>query len=323
MEGVTVVVFLSIFAIVALLIIATGAGVSPRVKQARAALDQALATDILKTDEKSVNLRKSEQLSGVPWLNRQLLKLELVPKLQTLLDQADLKWTVGTLLMGTAFCFALPAYLIYLRFDTLLFAFLIGVALGSLPLVWVLRKRRKRLNKFEEGLPEALEMMVSALRAGQSFTVAMASVARDCSEPLASEFKIYVAEQNYGLELQSAMENLTKRVPLQDLRIVVTAITIQKETGGNLAEVLSKTAYVIRERFRLKRQIAVHTAQGRLTGMVLTLLPVVLGIALYFLNPEMMSILWKNPVGVKLLWISSGMLVAGGLLIRYIVNVDV
>ncbi|MGO4209872.1 type II secretion system F family protein [Terriglobus sp. YAF25] len=114
-----------------------------------------------------------------------------------------------------------------------------------------------------------------------------------------------------------------KRVPLQDLRIVVTAILIQKESGGNLAEVLEKAAHVIRERFRLKRQIRVHTAQGRLTGWILSFLPVVLGIALYLVNPKTMSILWTNPIGVKLLYLSAAMTISGALIIRKIVNMKV
>ena len=113
------------------------------------------------------------------------------------------------------------------------------------------------------------------------------------------------------------------RVPLQDMRIVATAILIQKESGGNLAEVLDKAAAVIRDRFRLKRQVRVHTAQGRLTGIILTVLPVVLGFLLYVVNPETMSLLWKNPFGLKLLYTSAGMTVVGGLIIRKIVNMEV
>jgi tight adherence protein B len=116
---------------------------------------------------------------------------------------------------------------------------------------------------------------------------------------------------------------MIERVPLQDLRIVATAIMIQKESGGNLAEVLDKTSYVIRERFRLKRQISVHTAQGRLTGIILSLLPIVLGIALFFVNPKMMSILWTRKIGIELLWTSAGMTCLGGLVIRHIVNMEV
>jgi tight adherence protein B len=187
----------------------------------------------------------------------------------------------------------------------------------------VLYKRNKRLNLFQKGLPEALDLMVSALRAGHSLVAAIGSVARECADPIGCEFRACFEEQNYGLELKTALDNLINRVPLQDLRIFATAIMIQKESGGNLAEVLDKTAHVIRERFRLKRQVGVHTAQGRMTGWVLTLLPVILGIALYFVNPEMMSVLWKNPLGIKLLWSASIMIVIGGLIIRHIVNMDV
>ena len=119
------------------------------------------------------------------------------------------------------------------------------------------------------------------------------------------------------------MNNLTTRVPLQDLRIAVTAILIQKESGGNLAEVLDKTSYVIRERFRLKRQVRVHTAQGRMTGWILSFLPVVLGVGLYMLNPTTMSLLWTRPIGLKLLYAAGGMTIVGSLIIRKIVNMDV
>jgi tight adherence protein B len=151
----------------------------------------------------------------------------------------------------------------------------------------------------------------------------MGLVARECVDPIGAEFKACFEEQNYGLELKTAMDNMVNRVPLQDLRIVSTAILIQKESGGNLAEVLDKTSHVIRERFRLKRQVGVHTAQGRMTGWVLTLLPIVLAFALYWINPDMMSLLWTRAIGVKLLWAASIMIVIGGLIIRKIVNMDI
>jgi tight adherence protein B len=202
-------------------------------------------------------------------------------------------------------------------------ALLVGLAIGFLPIGIALFKRKRRFGKFELGLPEALEMMVSALRAGHSLIAAMGLVARECPDPIGTEFRICFEEQNYGLEMKTAIDNLLNRVPMQDLRIVATAIMIQKETGGNLAEVLDKTSWVIRERFRLKRQVATHTAQGRMTGIVLTLLPVILGIALYFVNPTLMSILWTRPIGVKLLWAASIMIIIGGFIINHIVNMEV
>jgi tight adherence protein B len=187
----------------------------------------------------------------------------------------------------------------------------------------VFYKRAQRFSKFEQNLPEALDLMVSALRAGQSLVAALKLVGDEVPDPIGGEFRICFDEQNYGLELRTAMENLVVRAPLQDLRIVVTAILIQKESGGNLAEVLDKASYLIRERFRLRRQVRVHTAQGRMTGWILSLLPIVLGIGLYLLNPKTMSILWTRPIGIKLLYTSAVMTVTGGLIIRKIVNMEV
>ena len=321
---VVIIVFVGAFAVVALLIYALGGGASQRANQVYATLDSALATDDDDVDRnKDVNLRKNDMISAIPWVNRKLQEFELAPILHTLLYQADLKWNAGTLVAGCVLCFAFPAYLTYLRFDSILIALPAGLLLGSAPLAYVLHKRSKRLDTFQQGLPEALDLMVSALRAGHSLVAALGSVARECADPVGCEFKTCFEEQNYGLELKAALENLIKRVPLQDLRIFSTAIMIQKESGGNLAEVLDKTSHVIRERFRLKRQVGVHTAQGRMTGWVLTFLPIVLGVILYFVNPEMISILWRNPTGIKMLWTAGGMIVVGGFIIHHIVNMDV
>ena len=228
----------------------------------------------------------------------------------------------GLLLMCLA-CFVIPGYLIYLRTGAAVLGLLLGLLLGATPFVYVLHKRSKRFQKFEEELPEALNLMVSALRAGHSLVAALGLVGSESPDPIGGEFKICCDEQNYGLELRTALDNLITRIPLQDMKIVTTAILIQKESGGNLAEVLDKTAYVIRERFRLKRQIRIHTAQGRLTGWILSFLPLVLGIALYFVDPDHMSLLWKRDIGVKLLYGSGVMTVIGAFIIRKIVSMEV
>jgi tight adherence protein B len=323
MEMILIVVFLGVFSVVALLLVASGSGASQRTKKVLANLDSALATESKETRDAIVNLRKTDMLSAVPWLNRKLLNIQLAPQLRTLLYQANLSWTAGGLMVMCMAGFLFPAYILWLKFGNLIIALAAGLVIGFLPFGWVLMKRGRRFKKFEEGLPEALDMGVSALRAGHSLIAVMGMVARECPDPVASEFRICYEEQNYGLELKTAMDNLTNRVPLQDMRIVATAIMIQKESGGNLAEVLDKTSHVIRERFRLKRQIMTHTAQGRMTGIVLALLPIVLGFALYFVNPDMMSLLWTRSIGVKLLWTAAAMMLVGGFLIFKIVDVDV
>ena len=322
---IAVIVFIGVFSIAALLFAASGTGAAKQDREMLARLDSALAIGKGKSDMSDllIDVRKSDLLSTIPWIDKVLRKVELTPRLRRLLYQADIKWTVGGLLMACFVAFILPGYLVYLRTGNMIFAVLIGAAFGFGPIGWVIFKRNQRMSKFEEGLPEALDLICSALRVGHSLNSALGLVTRECPDPVGTEFRVCFDEQNYGLELKTALENLTNRVPVQDLRIVVTGILIQKESGGNLAEVLEKAAEVIRERFRLKRQVMTHTAQGRLTGMILTLLPVVLGCALYFVNPEMMSLLWKRDIGVKLLYAAGGMIVIGGLIIRKIVNMDV
>src|SRR5579863_1637434 len=321
--GILIVIFLGVFAVIALLAIASGTGASQQAKKVLATLDSALATESQETRDQIVNLRKAELLSAIPWINRKLLNFDLAPRLRTLLYQANLNWTAGGLMVMCLALFVVPAYIVFWKFNNIPIALLIGACLGAAPIAWVFLKRGKRFKQFTEGLPEALDLMVSALRAGHSLIAAMGLVARECPDPVGTEIRICFDEQNYGLELKTAMDNMTARVPLQDLRIVATAIMIQKESGGNLAEVLDKTSHVIRERFRLKRQVMVHTAQGRMTGVVLALLPTFLGVALYTVNPDMMSLLWTREIGRTLLWTAGGMTVVGGLIIRKIVDMDV
>jgi len=316
-------VFLSVFLILALVLVGSGMSGSREAKQTLAVLESTMAVDKPEIKDQIVNVRKEELLSAVPWINRWLLKLELAPRLSRLLYQANLKWTAGALILMSGASFVIAGYLVYLRTHGFIFALLIATLFGSAPFVFVLHKRRKRFNKFEQELPEALDLMVSGLRVGQSLISALSLVASESPDPVSTEFRICCEEQNYGLELRTALNNLVSRVPLQDLNMVATAILIQKESGGNLAEVLDKVSYVIRERFRMKRQVMVHTAQGRLTGWILSFLPVVLGFALYLVNPDTMSLLWKRPVGVKLLYVAGGMTITGSLIIRKIVRMDV
>ena len=320
MQLVFVLIFVGVFTIIAVPIIAIGS--SRKTKQVLASLDSALATESPSTREQIVNLRKDSALSSIPWLNAKLLRFQLAPYLHGLLKQANVKWSAGRLLAVSAACFVIPAFGVYNQFGTLAGALAAGVLVAMAPFGWIIFMRNRRFDLFQQGLPEALDLMVSALRAGHSLIAAMGLVAREVADPVGGEFRACFDEQNYGLELKAALDNMLHRVPLQDLKIVSTAIMIQKESGGNLAEVLDKTAHVIRERFRLKREVKVHTAQGRLTGWILSLLPVALGTALYFVNPGMMSILWHRDIGIKLIWTAIGMTILGGLVIRHIVNLD-
>ena len=314
-------VFVGVFALIALPLAAMGP--SSSAKQALASLDSAIKVDRRDLLPQKLNVRKNELLSSIPWLNEKLLKFELTPYLRRILSQADLDWSAGRLMLLCAAGFVVPTYALLEMTNGTLLAFVTGGILGVLPFAFVLFKRQRRFSAFEKHLPEALDLMVSGLRAGHSLLAAMALVARECAPPVNTEFKICFEEQNYGLEMKEALGNLIIRIPVQDLKIATTAILIQKESGGNLAEVLDKTSYVIRERFRLKRQIMVHTAQGRFTGLILTLLPVVLGIGIYFVDPGMISILWKRDIGIDLMWAAAGLILVGGFVIWRIVDIDV
>lgn len=319
-----ILIFIAVFAVIApLLVMWSGAGKGGANKQVIAALDNALGE--VKTAKHSpvINFQKTEIFSSIPWLHQLLARIDLIPRLQRILNQAEIKWTPGALLLMCVVCFAIPGYLVKLRTGSIILGILMGVALGFIPLAYVLIKRGKRFKKFEAGLPDALDLMTSALRVGHSFNSSLSLVTRECADPVGSEFKICFDEQNYGLELRTALENLAARIPLQDVKIVVTAILIQRESGGNLAEVLEKTAHVIRQRFRLKKQVMVHTAQGRMTGWILTLLPLALGVGLYIVNPDTESLLWKREIGVKLMFAAGGMLVVGSMIIQKIVRMDV
>jgi len=319
---IAVLIFVAVFSVAAAYVAAGGTKKTPDLSQAQSLPEANQWAPSVPTAEPVVEIRKSTLMSSIPWMNRWLTKFELAPMIRLLLYQASVKWTVGGLLLFMAAAFTIAAYLVWLRTRSLLFSILFGAAIGFLPIAYVLFKRAKRFKQFEEELPGALDLMVSALRVGQSLNSALSLVAKECPDPIGAEFRICFDEQNFGLELRAAMTNMLVRAPLQDLRLVVTAILIQKESGGNLAEVLEKSSHVTRERFRVKREIKTRTAQGRMTGWVLTCLPIGLGIFLFFVNPKLMSVLWTHPIGVKLLWAAGSMMVLGSAIIQKIVRIE-
>jgi tight adherence protein B len=287
-----------------------------------AALDHEFApTDY---EEAPTDIRKQpHRLSAIPWFNHWLTRLNLAPASSLYLYQAGVTQTLGTLVLTSIAGFAFLAYLLHFRFGAALPSLLLAAGFIPLPFLYVRFRRNKRLSKLEQQLPEALGMMVSALRVGHSLIASLGAVAEESREPISGEFRKCFEEQNYGADLRSALVNLTERAPIQDFRIFVAAVLIQKESGGNLAEVLENVAQTTRERFRLKKQVNVHTAQGRMTGWILSLLPLVLGLAMYLVNPDGMSVLWKRPMGLKLLYTAIGMDVVGALIIRKIVRIRV
>ena len=194
---------------------------------------------------------------------------------------------------------------------------------ASLPFVFVRYKRGARMRKFEEHFPEALDLMSRAVRAGHAFGAGMKMVADELNEPVGPEFRKAFEEQNFGLSMKESLNNLSDRMPIIDVRFFVTAVLIQRETGGNLAEILDNLANVVRERFKIQRQVRVHTAHGRFTGYVLLGLPGFLAVALSFINPEHMELLFKDPIGKMMIAASITMQVVGWVWIKRVIKIEV
>jgi tight adherence protein B len=198
-----------------------------------------------------------------------------------------------------------------------------AISTGILPLLWLIMRRRRRLRRFAKQLPDALELMARALRAGHSLSAGFHLVSEEMAEPIGVEFNRVHEEQNLGIPMDDALQNLTERVPNLDLRFFSTAVILQKQTGGDLAEILDKIGRLVRERFQIWGQVQALTGEGRLSGIVLLALPPLLFIAVWYLNPDYVSVLFTDPMGKKMLAGGVVMQILGALVIRKIVNIKV
>ena len=194
---------------------------------------------------------------------------------------------------------------------------------GSAPFGWLMHRRSRRLKLFEEQFPEALDLLSRAIRAGHAFQTALGMVADELKEPVGPEFKKTFEQQNFGLPLRDALNEMAARIAILDVRFFVTAVLIQRDTGGNLSEILDNLAHVVRERFKIRRQVRVHTAHGRFTGYVLLALPAALAIALSFINPEHMQTLFRENMGQMMLMGAIVMQTVGFLWIRQVIKIEV
>jgi len=270
-----------------------------------------------------LKLVRDEMMSGVPWLHQMMMKWSWSTKLQDFVMQAGMTVKPAKLLMICAIV-GLGTYLGAGYFlPHLYYTLPLGIIAALLPIAYVAFKRKRRLRKFEEHFPEALYLLGRAVRAGHAFTTGLEMISKECAEPLAGEFRTAFEEQNFGLPLRDALLNLTERVPLIDVRFFVTALLIQKETGGNLAEILDGLARVIRDRFRIYREVQVRTAQGRLTAGILIALPIMMLIILSALNPKYVGVLFTDPKGPIVLAIAAIMQVIGSAILWKIIHFEV
>ncbi len=265
-------------------------------------------------------LLRAEVLSEVPALHRLLIKVPGVQRLQLFIQQSATEITVGMLLTLSF----LIAWLIFLGSLLLgvswILALVLAVLSGLVPFLVIAIKRQRRFLKFEELFPDAIDLLGRAVRAGHAFTTGLELIAKEMPSPVSDEFQRTYEQQNLGLPLRDAFQNMMKRVPLADVRIFVTALIIQRESGGNLAEILDNLAHVIRERFKLMRQIRVYTAQGRLSLYMLVAVPPIMGLMVYGLNREYIMRLFTDPIGIQMLVAGVVMQVMGYFVIRKIIQ---
>jgi tight adherence protein B len=294
--------------------------------QSEKAADRRLATITAPKAGASTNQVQMEQILKVNpenkfgWLDNILQQYPIMHKLEARIVQSNSTMSVGTLLASSAGLAVVGFIVACLCFSLFAIQLLAACAVGYIPFAVISIKRARRMAAFNAGLPDAIDMMGRALRAGHSMVASINTVAEQSAEPVKTEFHEVFKQQNFGMPLRDALNQMLDHVPSQDLKVLVTGILVQKETGGNLAEILDRTAGVIRERLRIQGEIRTHTAQGRLTGWILCSLPIVMLFMINFINPGYSNILIDTPIGHKLIYLGIGLLATGAMAIRQIIN---
>jgi len=273
-------------------------------------------------DPEQTEIIRRVTFSRVEWVDRYLRNSNFALRLQLLLDQAKMTWTVGRFAFFTAIMVAVGALIGNWWIAPGFAGWLLGLVAGLVPLSIVLYKRAARFRRFNALLPEAVDLIARSLRAGHSLPSALVAVSEEVDEPLGPEFRRCAEEMSFGLPFRDSLMHLFRRFPLQDLQFLVSAISLQKETGGNLAELLDKTAAVLRGRIHLQQKVRVHTAQGRLTGAILLAMPFVAFLLMNFVSPGWTRPLFETEFGKKLTYYTLGSMALGAFTIRRIIRVD-
>jgi len=270
-----------------------------------------------------LKLLRDEVMSNVPRLNRLLLSASWARRLRTYTAQAGLEVLPGKLVLITAVLGLGPFIVLPYLYPNTILAIIAGIVGVSLPWLYIAFKRSARLRAFEKIFPEAVDLLGRAVRAGHAFTTGLEMAASELPQPVAGEFKLVFDEQSFGLPLRDALTNFAERVPIVDVRFFVTALLIHKETGGNLAAILDDLASVIRERFRLLRDVRVRTAQGRLTAGILIALPPAMVLIMRGVNPDYVNVLFTDPLGLYMLGAAVLLQIIGSMILWKIVNIQV
>ena len=277
-----------------------------------------------KSSQKEAALIRQDQ-KGNALATQIVQRLQLQARLHDLLEQAGIKWSPAKLVNSCLVAAAVGFFAAWVIIpeDYRQFAYLIAIVVGLGPFVYVLRQRKSRMRRFEELFPESLEFVARSMRAGHAFSVSLVMIHREFQEPLAGEFRRTFEEHNLGLPLDVSLQKLAKRVPLLDVHFFVSAVLLQKRTGGNLAEILDKLAYVIRERFKLRGRIRAISAHGRMTGIALTCIPIGVAVIMFYVNPDYVRFFFKDEVGHYMMGAAIALQLMGYLIIQKIVSIEV
>jgi tight adherence protein B len=316
---------LAVFVVVAAAAFAVGSLLDQRSARARLLRErlEAVQKAVERQPSEELALLRDEMLSEIPALDTLLRRSTRISNLQLFLAQAGLEMRAGNLLMlclGSAVACGL---IVSVLSRSAVFGAVAVLAGAILPYSYVSFQRSKRFGKFEELFPEAIDTLARAVRAGHAFTTALELIANEISDPVASEFRKLFEEQKFGMPVRDALLNLTERVPLVDVKFFVTAVMLQRETGGNLAEILDNLSYMIRERFKILRQVRVHTAQGRLTMLLLMLLPPLIVAIMLVVNPAFIRPLFTDPMGHTLIVVGIILQTVGYFVIRRVIQIQV
>ena len=273
--------------------------------------------------EKNISIVKERLLSKTPMMQRVLLQMPRVGAMDRLLQQSGVTWSVSDFFGLTLLGFLATLFGVsYLPLPWIV-RIAIAALVALLPYFYVTRTKAKRLDRIERQLPDALDLMGRALRAGHAFPTALKMVGDEMSDPIAAEFRVAFDEVNFGIAMPEALMNLATRVPSTDLRYFVIAVLIQRETGGNLSELLASISAIIRDRLKLLGQVKVLSAEGRLSAWILALLPFGAAFMIQIVNPKFLEVLYTDPTGRKMLAVAGVMMLLGILAMRKIVRIRV
>jgi tight adherence protein B len=297
---------------------------SKQQKAVQARLGQLGLGDQLEEQSKQAEeLLKQTDDAAFPWFDQLLSRLGFYDSLKTLIDQADSATTPGKVVL-ISLCLALVGFVaVRIFLSALAIQAVAAIILAAVPVLLLHLQRSRRIKAFNDALPDAMDLMARALRAGHSVASAIEVIAERGRKPVSTEFALVYQQQNFGLPFRDALTNMAQRIPSKDLQFVVTAMLVQKETGGNLAEILDRTTHVLRERIRIFGEVRIKSAQGKLTGWILSLLPVVLGVIINILNHGFEKPLFEEQIGRVMLYTGAAMLVVGAFIISRIVKIEV